>query len=614
MLPAYARKILRVDLSTAKIAKERLPADLIRNYVGGKGMGTRLLYDEVKPRIDPLSPENELIFTTGPATGTIMPNKGYIVCYKSPLTNIYGDSNSGGFFGAEIKQAGYDVLIVEGRSAKPVYLWIDDDEVQIKDAGDLWGKDTFETNAVIKEQLGDESIKVARIGPAGEKLVRVASILNDYSRTAARGGPGAVAGSKNLKAIAVRGTKNIEVAKIDDLLEFVKKLHDERYAKLPMYKKYGTPVLVDVVNEVGALPTRYWHKGEFSEYEKIDAETMKAKMVVANRACHSCVTPCGKISVIQEGGTTLEGPEYETLVSLGSLCENSNLEALAKANELCDKFGMDTMDTGNLIAFAMDCYEQGIIATKDAEGIELVWGNHEAVVQFVEKIAMRTGLGDILAEGIVRAAKRIGKGAEKIAVHVKGMAPAGYDPRSLRGMALAYGIADRCACHLPATYYIFAIRGVVDRLSIEGNATFIADLGVRHAASDTLILCRFSRDAIPWEDLPKFSSLLWGAETSVADWKRLGERIITLARVFNVREGISRKDDVLPQRFFKEPVSKGPALKKSEVNKMLDEYYEAMGWDKNGIPTKERLMKLGLEDAADEIETLIRKNKEATYA
>ncbi len=616
MLPSYAGKILRVDLSTGNVAKEPLPWDLVRTYIGGKGLGARLLYDEVKPRIDPLGPENKLIFATGPATGTIVPHKGHCVSYKSPLTGIYSSSSAGGFFGGTLKRAGYDVLIVEGRSKKPVYLWIDGEEVEINDAKHLCGKGTFETNTMIKEEFGDEEIKVARIGIAGEKLVRFACMFNDYSRTAGRCGAGSVMGSKNLKAIAVRGTKNIEVAKMDELLQFVEEFYKtikETPATGMAYPKWGTPGGVNTANLLGVFPTRYWHKGRLNEYENINAETVRERLLVKDMACGSCVVNCSKLSVVRRGpyaGAVAE-LDYETLYSLGGLCENSNLESIVKTNELCDKLGIDTMTAGNVIAFAMECYERGIITVKDTDGVELVWGNHEAIIQMVEKIGTRTGLGNILADGVREAAKRLGKGAEKFAVHVKGLEPAGYDPRGLKGTALAFAVADRGACHLPGSIYTYELRGDVDRLRVEGKAALLKDLEDRFAVYDTLILCRFTRDVYPWETLVKVFPLLIGIGMDEADLRRLGERIVTLNRAFNVREGISRKDDFWPERFFKEPLpdepSKGLILKKAEFNRMLDEYYKVRGWNHNGIPTKKKLVDLELAQAAREIETIRRK-------
>jgi len=614
---AYAGRILRVNLFTGKVTKKPLAKVLIKKWLGGKGIGTRLLYNELRPRINPLSPENKLIFATGPATGTIVPHKGYILCYKSPLTGIYGSSSSGGFFGDELKRAGYDVLIVEERAEEPVYLWINDEEVQIRGAEHLWGKDTFETNDMVKEELGEPETKVARIGVAGEKLVKFASVLNDYSRMAGRCGPGAVMGSKNLKAIAVRGTGLIEVAKIDELIEFmgwfletVKETPSTGIA----YPMWGTPGGVNGANLQGVFPTRYWHKGILKDFEEINAETMRRRIVIKDKACCTCPVNCSKIVRVREGpyaGSILEGPDYETLYCFGGLPENNDLNTIVKAQQICDTLGMDVMTAGNAVALAMDCYEKGIISSKDTDGIELTFGNKEAVIQMVEKIGKRSGFGDVLAEGVREAAKIIGKGAEALPVHIKGLEPAGYDPRGMKGVALAFAVSDRGACHLTGSIYTYEMRGDIDRLAYKGKAAFLKDLEERFAVCDTMIFCRFLRDVYPWNTLTKVISLLVGFELNENEIKTLGERIVNLPRSFNVKEGISRKDDSWPERFFKEPLpdgaSKGQVIDKGEFNKMLSEYYELRGWNENGIPSKEKLGKLGLRDVAVHLKTLYQK-------
>jgi len=602
MLQAYSGYVLEIDLSNGKFVKKS-SAGLVKHYLGGKGLGTRLLYEGVEPTVDPLAPESELVFANGPATGTIVPNKGYIVCFKSPLTGIYASSSSGGRFAVELKQAGYDALIVKGRSRKPVYLWIDDDQVQIKSAENLWGKDTFETNDLIKEELGDDEISVARIGPAGEKLVKIAGIFNDYSRTAGRCGAGAVMGSKNLKAIAVRGTKNVEVADIEELCHYAEEINDLIDEEMFSYRKYGSPFSVSIVNELGVWPTRYWRKQQFTGYKNITAPTINIKVLIKNKACLSCGAHCGKLCGVKSGkfaGAVAE-IDFETLWALGALCENDNLASIIKANELCDRLGIDTISTGNIIAFAMDCYERGIIGKEETGGIELVWGNYEAIVEMVEKIALRDGLGNILAEGVRGAAQKLGKDAEKIAVHIKGLEPPAFDPRCLLGAALSFAVADRGACHLPGSLYTWEVRGRINPHSTEGKAEFLKDLEDRFAVCDSLILCRFvSRDIYTWERLEALFPPLTGLKIGKNELKRIGERIVTLTRVFNTVNGIGMKDDVWPERFFNEPISEGPmrgrSLRREEFNKMLSEYYKLRGWDENGIPTSKKLDELKLED------------------
>ncbi|MFX1519664.1 MAG: aldehyde ferredoxin oxidoreductase family protein [Promethearchaeota archaeon] len=615
LLSAYAGKILRVNLTSGKVKTIPLSSNLVENYVGGKGLGARLLYDEVKRGIDPLGPDNKLIFATGPASGTIVPTKGYILTFKSPLTNIYASCSSGGFVAAELKWAGYDALIIEGRAEKPVYLWIDDQHIEIRDAKHIWGKDTIETYEMIIEELGDHNIKVIRIGPAGENLVKIAAVFNAFSRTAARGGPGAVMGSKNLKAIAVRGSKNIEVNDMDGLIEFVKDFYKTIKASPgpgERYPKYGTMPGLKERNFWGILPTKNWQEGVFGvDTILADPEAIRSKIVFKNKACHSCVVNCGKLSVLKEGkykGVAVEGPEYETLFALGSLCYNSNLESIAKLNDMCDRLGLDTISTGSVIAFAMECYERGLITKKDTDGIELTWGNDEAMIQLVNKIAMKEGFGNILSEGVREAAKQLGKDSEEFAIHVKGLELASLDPRGLKGMALQFAIADRGGCHLPATIYKDECSGKIDRFAIEGKAEYLKNLTELLAFTDTLILCRFYRGTYTAESLAQLMLLLTGAKMTENDLQLIGERIVTTIRAFNVREGIRKKDDTLPKRFFKEVMPEGASkdllLNEDEFNQMRDEFYDLMGWDQDGIPTREQLVKVGLSDLISDMTAL----------
>jgi aldehyde:ferredoxin oxidoreductase len=620
MLYGYAGKILYVNLTNEKITTKPTPVSLVRNYIGGNGVASKLLYDYVKPGIDPLSPDNKLIFATGPATGTALPNKGYIVTFKSPLTGIYASCSSGGSFGAEFKRAGYDVLIVDGKSEKPVYIWIRDQEVHIKNASHLWGKDTFETNEMIKSELGDSEVKVARIGPAGENLVKIASIMNDYSRSAARCGPGAVMGSKNLKAIAVRGTGNVNVAKPDQLIDFVKEYHD-LIKSIPStgvrYPRWGTFPGVKERNFWGTLPTMYWRKGIFGTSSTLNnPEAIRTKIVYKDKACEGCPVYCAKLSVLDGGkyaGTIVEGPDYETIFALGSLCGNEDIEAIAKANEVCDRVGIDTISAGNIVAFAMDCYDRGIINSNDTYGMELRWGDGDATVKLLEKIAKREGIGNVLAEGVKEAAKIIGDGAEAYAVHVKGLELAGIDPRGVKGMALSFAVADRGGCHNVANIYKEESSGKLDRLAAQGKAVHLKALQEQLAVADSMIYCRFFRDTYSWATLAEAISLLTGIDYTEDDVKMVGERIVTVTRAFNVREGIRRIDDTLPERFFREPLQEGPSkglvLNKDEFQKMLDEYYEISGWDENGIPTEAKLLKLGLSDISEDIKTLMEKGE-----
>jgi len=412
----------------------------------------------------------------------------------------------------------------------------------------------------------------------------------------------------------------VEVAKIDELLEFLREFYKvlkETYSTGISYPQWGTPANLSVINQMGVFPTRYWHKGTFDGHEKIDREAIRERVLVKSKACYSCPVNCAKLSAVKEGlyAGAVSELDYETIWAFGGLCENDNIESIVRAIELCDKYGIDAVSAGNIIAFAMECYDRGIITTKDTEGIKLVFGNHEAIIQMVGRIAMREGLGDILAEGVREAAKQIGKGAEEFAIHVKGLEPPGFDPRALKGTALAFAVADRGGCHLPSSLYTYELMGVIDKDIIEGKAAFLRDLENRFAVGDSMIFCRFFRDVYFLDTIVNLFPLLIGIKTDEAELQGLGERIVTLARAFSVREGLSRKDDSWPERFFKEPIEegamKGMVLIKDEFNKMLDEYYEIRGWDRNGIPTEEKLRELGLSDLNLGVKTLRQKVGEA---
>jgi aldehyde:ferredoxin oxidoreductase len=601
-LYGYAGHMLKVDLSRGKTKIEPLEKELASLYIGGKGFGAKILYDQMRPRIDPYDPESLLVFATGPVNGLPLSGAAKLCAvFKSPLTEIWGESQCGGFFAPHLKFAGYDAMILYGRSEKPVYITIDDKEIEIRDATHLWGKDSYETEDIIKRDH-DEKFQVLSIGPAGENLVRFACINHNKGRQFGRAGGGAVMGSKNLKAIAVRGSGTIEVARPDEFDNFKKELNDRIKERLKSLTEYGTPAIMAATNSTGTLPTRYWTEGEFEGFEEINAEAMKRKLVKRNKACYACAVACGKISKVERGpyaGTEVEGPEYETLFALGSLCGNANLESIAKANEICDRLGLDTISAGNVIAFAMECYEQGILTQKDTEGIELSFGNHEAIITMLKKIAYREGLGAILAEGVRKAAKLIGKGSEKFAVHVKGLEPPGYDPRGLKGVALAYAVSCRGACHVRHMAYRPNLTGShpftqekIDRLSYERQAEIVKELEDFHAIVDSMVLCKFvclpTLGPILWDELVRLYSIVTGIETGKKELLTIAGRINNLVRAFNIREGVGRKDDTLPQRFFNEGLkrgaSKGEVVDREKFEKMLDEYYTLRSWTKEGKP------------------------------
>ena len=599
MLGGYTGRLLKVNLSRGSARVEELREGLLRALIGGKGLGVWLLLKDLGPRADPLGPENEIAFLTGPANATAIPGASRLACvFKSPLTGIWGESYCGGSIAPELKAAGFDAVAITGRAREPVMLVVEDGKAEIRPAKDIWGLDTFEAEDAIKEELG-EGFKVLCIGPAGEKLVKFACICHSKGRQLGRCGGGAVMGSKRLKAIAVHGTGEVDVAKPEEVRELAREIAGKAKEILYSLTKYGTPAIMARTNATETLPTRNWLEGSFPGYEKIGHKAMKARLVVASKACKGCPVACGKLSEVREGpyaGCRVEGPEYETLFALGPLCYNDSLEAVAKLNELCDRLGLDTISTGNVLAFAMECYEKGLIGPEDTGGLELRFGNHEAMVGAVERIAAREGwLFDALAEGIARAAKVIGNEAEKLAVHVKGLEPPGYDPRGLKGVALAYAVSARGACHLRHVTYRPNLTGQhpfkpgvsVDRFSYEGQAEMVVELEDFYAAVDSMVLCRFlclpTIGPVLWEELTAIYSATTGLDIKPADLRAIGARINDLVRAFNVREGVSRADDTLPDRFFEHPIA-GQVVDRAAFERMLDEYYALRGWDEQGRP------------------------------
>jgi aldehyde:ferredoxin oxidoreductase len=599
-MPFYGR-VADVDLTTKKIRyyEYELPEKMIREFIGGKGIGAKILYDELAPKVDPLSPENLLIFAPGPLTGTIAPTSGrWAVVTKSPHTNLFLDSQVGGHFGAALRRAGVDILIVRGRAEKPVYLYVENGEVQILDATPLWGKTIFETEDELKKV--HPGAKVGSIGPAGENLVTFAIIGFDYYRQAGRGGAGAVMGSKNLKAVVAKSTSEIKYFDEKGMKETVSRLLKliKEHPVMKRRTEIGTPMWVRMANEGGFLPTRNFSRGVFEKANEISGETMKERIWVRNKACFGCPIACGKLTHVKEGKykcNEVEGPEYETIALLGSNCEITPIESVAYLNRICDNLGLDTISSGGVVAFAMECYERGLL--KDTEGLKLNFGNVDAAAELLRKIAYREGIGETFAQGVRKAAEKIGQGSEKFAIHVKGLELPGVEPRGSWGMALAFATADRGGCHQRAWTPTAELKGILPRFSTEGVAKFVKETQDERAVCFSLVLCDF----VPFT-VEDFAELLYnatGINLNPEEYMVTGERIWNLTRLFNVREGISRKDDTLPPRIMEEPSPAGPAKGKvitSEIlNKMLDEYYALRGWDQNGIPTEETLKRLGLK-------------------
>lgn len=608
----YAGRILHVNLTTGKVSTEALKEDYAKAYIGGIGLGIRLLLDHSTPGTDPLSPDNPLILATGPLSGTMAPTggNGHAFVSKSPQSFGVGEAKSHGFFGGTLKMAGYDAVVIKGRAEKPVYLWIDDDAVEILDAQHLWGKTPSETEDIIKEEFGDYCIRVASIGPAGERLMKLACILNDKTRAAGRTGMGTVMGSKNLKAIAVRGTRDVQVAEPEEFLEFVRLLHErEKGPATRKYRTLGTPQNVLVHNALGALPTRNFTNATFEGAEKVSGEYLNQRFVVRIIGCSSCAQRCEHIAVVPEGPFkgTMARVEYETQWALGPNCGVDRLDAVIKAIALCNEYGMDAIGTGVLVSFAMDCYEHGILTKEDTGGLELNFGNYEAMLELVRMIGERKGLGDILAEGVKVAAEKIGKGAEKYAMHIKGVEMTGYDIRSLKTAALGYAVSFRGADHNRHGAYSPDLSGKVDRFKVEkGRGKVVRDIEDLYTIIDSLIVCKFSRGIYyeGFNDLVKLYNYVTGLGMTADELRMAGERINNIARLFNIREGLTRKDDHLPWKIMNYPVpdegaiSKGSYVSQEELDALLDDYYEVRGWTKEGVPTLQKLEELGIKDLA----------------
>ena len=611
----YAGRVLRVDLTTGKTRVEPLNVDIAKKYIGGIGLGMKLWLDNSQSGVDPFSPENPLVLALGPISGTMFPTagNGHAFVSKSPATFGVGEAVAHGTFGAEMKRAGYDAVIFTGRSEKPVYLWIDDDSVQLLDAAHLVGKSPSETEDAIKDELGDYYVRVASIGLAGEKLSRIACIINEKTRAAGRTGLGAVMGSKNLKAIAVRGTRDIVPAKPDEFMDMVTEFHERM--KGPATQKYrtlGTVENVLVHNALQCMPTRNYNNAHFERADKVSGETLNEKFVAKIIGCSSCAMRCEHEVVIPEGPYkgTMTRMEYETLWALGPYCGIDRLDAIIKGMELCNYYGMDAISAGVIVGFAMDCYENGILSQQDLGVSEAQFGNAEAMIQLLEKMGKREGIGDVLAEGVRIAGQKIDKGAEKLAQHIKGLEVTGYDLRCLKTAALGFAVSFRGADHNRHGAYAFDVKGKVDRLKAEkGRGKMVRDGEDTYALIDSFIVCKFSRGTFykEMEDMAKLYSLVTGYDMTPEDLKKAGERINTVARLINIREGLGRKDDTLPWKVMNMPIPddgpvKGAVVTQDELDLLLDDYYASRGWTLEGVPTTEKLKELGMEDALSIVE------------
>ncbi|WP_432663878.1 aldehyde ferredoxin oxidoreductase family protein [Wukongibacter baidiensis] len=619
----YLGKILRINLTDESIKIEE-PSDIFyRTYMGGKGFIAHYLLKELEPGIDPLGEENKLIIAAGILTG--LPVAGvprFAVGAKSPLTGGYGQSEAGGFWGPELKKSGFDGLIIEGKADKPVYIYIKDEQVEIRDAGHVWGKETGETQELLFDELGDKSVKVLQIGPAGENLVKYACILNGLKHANGRNGLGAVMGSKNLKAVVVKGNNKIPVHDSEKISE-ISKSFLSYYMENPLTRglyEYGTPAGVMGNNAGGILPTRNFNDGEFQNADKISAEVMVDTMLKKRVGCFACAVRCKRKVEVQGEDISVDGkyggPEYETVAAFGSLCENDDLEVVAKANELCNRFGIDTISTGMSIAFAMECYENNIISQNELDGIDLSFGNKKSILEMIEKIAKREGIGDLLAEGSEVAARKLGNGAEKFVLCVKGQELAMHEPRGKVGVGIGYAVCETGADHMVIGHdTLFSKKGfTLDSVKPFGIIEPIdaLDLSWKKVRAFVYLqkwwsffnmtgICDFvpvPRGAMPVEDVVALVKAATGWETSLWELMISGERTINMARLFNLREGFTKKDDTLPDRLFeglKNGRLEGNNISKEEFEEAISIYYSMMGWDDEGVPTKGKLLELNIE-------------------
>lgn len=616
----YCGKILRINLETASIKEERLGEEFYRRYFGGRALIAYYLLNELKPGVDPLDPDNLLIFATGVLTGHPFSGSGRnSVGGKSPLTEAYGDSEVGGYWGAELKKTGFDAIIIESASEEPVYLWIHNGKPEIKSAKHLWGKPTAEVEHKIRKELGEPAARVAQIGPAGERLVRYACIINDLSHAAGRTGMGAVMGSKKLRAVVVKGETPPKLADPEGVKKLAKSLIGSD-AEMPMgrtikvFRRTGTSGFLLGLNASSGLPTRNFQQGSFEHAEEISGERMAETILVGRRSCYACSVICKRTVEVDDPykvDPTYGGPEYETLAAFGSNCGIKSLEAVAKANEICNANGIDTISTGACIAFAMECYEKGLLTDKDTGGITLNFGSETAMLKMLESIVEKKGFGVTLAKGVMRAAEEIGKGSLEYALHVKGQEVPMHEPRFKKALGVGYAVSPTGADHCHNLHdSLFTGEGKqLDEIKALGvlkplPAKDLSGEKVRlltYASNwrhfiNCAVICYF----LPYyyDELPNIVKMICGWNTTLWELMKVGERAATMARAFNVREGFKADDDNLPDRFstpFEEGPIAGETLPNSKLNELKKMYYGMMGWNiETGVPTKEKLFELDI--------------------
>ena len=591
-MQGWAGKILDIDLSAGSIETLPLDREMARLFLGGRGLGARLLWDLVGPEVEPLSPENVLIFTTGPITASASQTSNrFNVSTKSPLTDTILHANSGGWWGMQFKRTGYDAMIIRGKAETPVMIEITEDSVEIKDAAHLWGKTVFETTEILGQNRNKRNVMC--IGPAGEKLVRIAAIMNDKERALARGGGGAVMGSKNLKAVVVAGKEKNQPADQDQfkfLLYETGKLLKASPLTSQALPEFGTAVVMNVVNEIGALPTRNFQQSQFEGADKISGEEITDSILVKNQACWACPITCTRITKT-DSGKEGEGPEFESAWAFGAHCGIDDLDTITEANYLCNDLGLDTISMGNTIGCAMELAEKGLLTS------DLGFGQADKLLELVRATAYRDGVGDELAEGSYRLAAK--HGAPELSMSVKKLEMPAYDPRGMQGQGLVYATSNRGACHETGNMLgpeVLALPRLIDRFATQGKAGIVSVHQNSAAVIDSLVYCKFANMAVAEEFFARTLSAVTGEHFTADDLMMVGERVWTLERLYNLREGFTKEDDTLPNRLLNEPVATGPSEGfTANLAPMLEEYYAFRGWDRNGVPLPAKLKELSLE-------------------
>jgi len=576
----FFKQTLTLDVGNRTSQAETLSDASLSACMGGKGLGTQLLLNRNPIGVDPFSADSHMVLALGPATDSpIHGSCRHGIYAKSPLTGLYSESYAGGSAAIAMSRVGYDAYVIKGGADCPIWLEITDQGVFFHDAEDLWGLDTFETETALRKKVSANSPGILVIGPAGENCVRFAVIKNDGWRVCGRTGMGAVLGSKKIKAVVFHGNRKRPFADPDGLKAYAKAML-KAYKNHPVadaYRNNGTPMMVDILNKAGGFPSCYWSQGTVPHYENINAQRIRDRCRPRPKACRTCYLACGKSVQVQQGrhqGLKLEGPEYETIYAFGGLCMIDQIEEIVYLNDLCDRLGMDTMTSGNLAAFAVEARRRGKIA------LDIDYNQPDQIAALLKKIALRQDVGGLLAEGIRPASEELG--LEDIAVHVKGLEPSGYDPRALKGMGLAYAVADRGACHLRTTFYKPELSGLIDPDQIEDKATMFIDFEDRCTLFDTLILCRFYRDLYPWEELGNIFALTTGENMDKAELQQLASRVTDRARQFNLREGLRQSDDWLPKRLLKETLPDGRQIASEDLRQLVDDYYRLRGWQADG--------------------------------